>query len=70
MRIAVFGGTGRTGSRLVAMALERGDSVCALARDTSRLPVHPRLTPITGDARDARVAHVVSSPATLAAMGR
>lgn len=53
MRIAVFGGTGRTGSRLVAMALERGDSVCALARDTSRLPVHPRLTPITGDARDA-----------------
>ena len=51
MKIAVFGATGLTGARVVALALEEGHDVVALTRNTSRFPfVHERLTVVEGDA--------------------
>lgn len=45
MRIAVFGATGDTGSRVVDAALARGFEVTALVRDPARVAQqHPRLT--------------------------
>ncbi len=54
MKLAVFGGTGRTGLHFVRQALEAGHEVTALARSPSRMNVaHPRLTVIRGDVQDA-----------------
>lgn len=51
MKIAVFGATGLTGARVVALALEEGHHVVALTRTASRYPlVHERLTVVEGDA--------------------
>jgi putative NADH-flavin reductase len=53
-RVLIIGGTGGTGRRLVAQALERGLAVTALVRDPARLRVdHPRLIVVQGDVRDA-----------------
>jgi nucleoside-diphosphate-sugar epimerase len=55
MRLAVFGGTGRTGRLLVERALADGHEVRALARrppDLEELRTD-RLTVVAGDARDA-----------------
>ncbi|HSL10514.1 MAG TPA: NAD(P)H-binding protein [Actinomycetota bacterium] len=59
MRIAVFGGTGRTGRPLVQEALERGHEVVALVRRAEHdLPGEVEV--VRGDAREAGpVAHVV-----------
>ena len=51
MNIAVFGAGGRTGRRLVAQALARGDRVHALVRKAGTLPAHPALRETIGDAR-------------------
>jgi len=52
--ILVLGATGATGRRVVAELLERGHSVRAMVRSTSRLPAelraHPRLQVIEGSA--------------------
>lgn len=57
MRIAVLGGTGRTGVPLVEGALARGHDLRALVRDPAKaarlLPVHDRLELVTGDGTDA-----------------
>lgn len=53
MKIAVIGATGNIGSKIMAEALERGHDVTAIARDTSKLPGHPRLSPQKGDAADS-----------------
>jgi putative NADH-flavin reductase len=53
MSIAVFGAGGRTGRRLVAGALARGDGVHALVRRAGTLPPHVSLRESVGDARDA-----------------
>jgi putative NADH-flavin reductase len=50
--IALFGATGRTGSRVLQRLLARGDRVNALAREPSRLTRHPSLLTIAGDSRD------------------
>ncbi len=51
MKTAVFGATGLTGARAVALALDEGHDVVALTRDASRFPlVHERLTVVEGDA--------------------
>ena len=51
MKTAVFGATGLTGARVVALALDEGHDVVALTRDASRFPlVHERLTVVEGDA--------------------
>lgn len=60
MRIALFGATGRTGSRVLRRLLARGDTVRALARDPARLLAHAGLAAIAGHARDAAaVAHTM-----------
>lgn len=53
MRIAMFGATGRVGSRVLAEALSRGHQVIAVLRDPSKLPARPGLTTVRGDATDA-----------------
>ena len=53
MNAAVFGAGGRTGRRLVAQAIARGDRVHALVRKAGTLPAHAALRESVGDARDA-----------------
>lgn len=52
--IALFGGTGKTGSRVLTRLLHQGHEVHALVRDAAKVGLqHPSLTVITGDVRDA-----------------
>jgi putative NADH-flavin reductase len=53
VNVALFGATGRTGRRVLALALGRGDRVAALVGDASRLAPHAALRTIEGDSRDA-----------------
>ena len=54
MKISLFGATGRTGRRILAQALARGDSVTCLVRETKRnAAVGAGLTLIQGDVLDA-----------------
>jgi putative NADH-flavin reductase len=54
MEIVVFGSTGRTGSAVVAHALDRGHHVTAFARSPQKLGVeHANLRVAVGDAFDA-----------------
>ncbi|WP_062077063.1 NAD(P)-dependent oxidoreductase [Demequina globuliformis] len=58
--VALFGATGKTGSRVLTRLLDRGDTVRALARRASALPEHDRLVVIQGDVLDpAAVADTV-----------
>jgi putative NADH-flavin reductase len=53
MKLAVLGGSGRTGRHLIDHALAAGHAVRALVRDPARAPVtHERLEWVQGDARD------------------
>ncbi|WP_136032058.1 NAD(P)-dependent oxidoreductase [Microbacterium sp. PF5] len=53
MKVAVLGGTGRTGSLLVDDLLERGQQVVMLVRDAKKAAmVADRVTLIEGDVRD------------------
>lgn len=55
MKIALFGATGNTGSRVVDAALARGFEVVALVREPTRVKQrHGRLTLLRGDPRVAR----------------
>jgi hypothetical protein len=55
MRVAVLGATGTIGRRIVREALERGHSVTAIARDTSKLDAaHDRLELASCDATKAQ----------------
>ena len=71
MRIAVFGGTGRVGSRLIALARAAGYSVSALARDPARLPAGLVETVVAGDVTDpaAVLATLSGTDAVLSALG-
>ncbi len=73
MRLAVFGGTGTVGTPLVEQALRAGHEVRALARSPEKLrpAASPRLTVISGDARDhdAVTATLASSDGVLSALG-
>lgn len=54
-RIALFGGTGRTGRRVLRRALRMGHTVRALVRDPAKLELeleHERLTVVQGDVLD------------------
>lgn len=54
MRLAIFGGTGRTGRILVEKALSRGYEINLLARDPARITAEASsLRVIQGDAREA-----------------
>lgn len=50
MRIAIVGATGNVGIRVVDEALRRGHEVTGIARDPSKLPDRPGVTPVSGDA--------------------
>lgn len=60
--IALFGGTGKTGRRVLDRALDAGHAVRALVRDPAKLDrAHANLTVIRGDVLDpASVAETVS----------
>jgi len=62
MKIAIFGGTGRTGQHLVQEALSKGHQVVALARTPSKLSVkNPSLSVIQGDVTNAQaVEHTIT----------
>ena len=54
MKLAVFGATGGLGRQIVEQALAAGDTVAALARDKSKLPLqHAGLTVVEGNVLDA-----------------
>lgn len=53
MRIAVLGGTGRTGRLVIDALLARGHTVSALARDPGRADLPSLVTVVPGNARDA-----------------
>ncbi|MBZ0279489.1 MAG: SDR family oxidoreductase [Anaerolineae bacterium] len=54
MKVAIFGGTGKTGQHLIQQALDAGHQVTALARTPSKLTLqHERLTIMQGDVQDA-----------------
>ncbi len=54
MKLAIFGGTGKTGQQLVQQALEAGYEVSALVRNPAKLPrQHPNLKGVQGDILNA-----------------
>lgn len=70
--IAIFGGTGKTGRRVVDRALAQGWSVRALARNPERIATtNDRLTVIQGDVLDASAVEstVDGSDAVLSMIG-
>jgi len=55
MKIAIFGGTGRSGQHLVQQALEKGHQVVVLARNPAKLVLtNPKLSIIQGDVKDVK----------------
>jgi putative NADH-flavin reductase len=52
MDVAVFGATGRTGSRLVRQSVARGYGVVAIARDAARIESMPGVRAVSADAGD------------------
>jgi putative NADH-flavin reductase len=72
MRIAIFGITGKAGSRIAREALSRGHDVVGVARDFSKVPLeHARLQLVKGDVLDpASVASAVrGADAVISAVG-
>lgn len=55
LKILIYGGTGNIGQRIVAEALQRGDTVTVIARYPERAPLPPsdRLHVVPGDVLDA-----------------
>lgn len=71
--LAIFGTTGKTGSRALTRALEAGHTVRALVRDPAKLPIiHDGLTLIQGDVLDplAVAETVQGADAVLALFGQ
>lgn len=72
MNLTIFGGTGRTGDRLIRAALDAGHTVTAPARDPARLSIaHPALRAVRGDVLDppSLDATVDSADAVISAVG-
>jgi len=55
MKIALIGGTGQAGSRILIEALERGHQVTAIARTPAKLPKHPNLKGVMGDVQNEKL---------------
>jgi putative NADH-flavin reductase len=49
MHIALYGATGKSGSRILTELLTRGHQVTAIARDPAKLAAQPGLTVVQGD---------------------
>lgn len=72
MKIALYGATGKIGSRILREALGRGHEVTAIVRDSSRLTeTDPALHVVVGDALDPEsvASQVVGHDAILSAFG-
>lgn len=71
MKLAVFGGTGQTGSLIVEQAIAAGHQVSMLARDPSKIAARHRLRVVRGDAASAGAINdvVQGADAVLSAMG-
>lgn len=72
MKLAIFGGTGKTGKHLVRQALAAGHEVRALVRNPSKMDLtHERLTLIQGDIQDAAAVEkaVAGTDAVLSTLG-
>ena len=71
MKLALLGGTGRTGRLLIDMALVQGHSLKVLARDPQQLKRHASLEAVQGDARapDAYAELLAGTDAALCALG-
>ena len=52
MKSALIGATGHAGSRILCELADRGHHVTAIARDTTKVKAHPRVTPMAADASD------------------
>ncbi len=52
MKIALIGATGHVGSRILAELSRRGHAVTAIARNPSRVPALPGVSPLKADAGD------------------
>ena len=51
MKVTVFGASGRTGSHVISMALDRGHEVTAFARNPDKLTIeHKNLSICQGNA--------------------
>ena len=53
MHIALYGATGKSGSRILTELLSRGHQVTAVVRDPAKLAVRPGLTVVQGDVSSA-----------------
>src|SRR5918997_3699977 len=73
MKIAIFGAAGKVGRHLLDQALERGDEVSVLVRDTSKLTIqrHEGLKVVEGDVLDPGAVDqaVVGTDAVVSALG-
>ncbi len=72
MKLAIFGGTGKTGQQLVQQALDAGHEVGMLARTPSNVTLqHEKLTVVPGNILDAnQVAQVIQgADAVLSVLG-
>jgi putative NADH-flavin reductase len=52
MKVALCGGTGHAGSRILKELLDRGHTVTAIVRDPAKLTAQQRLTVVKGDVSD------------------
>src|SRR5664280_228512 len=52
MKVALCGGTGQAGSRILKELLDRGHTVTALVRDPAKVTTQQRLTVVKGDVTD------------------
>lgn len=53
MHIALYGATGKSGSRILTELLSRGHQVTAIVRDPAKLAAQPGLTVVQGDVSSA-----------------
>jgi putative NADH-flavin reductase len=73
MKLAVFGGTGRTGRPVIEQALAAGHEVTALVRDPAKLSItHERLKVFKGDVMNAQDVEqaVAGQDAVITVIGR
>ena len=71
MKVALCGGTGQSGSRILKELLDRGHSVISVVRDPTKAAVQERLTTVQGNVNDEAsiVAASVGADALVSAYG-
>ena len=69
MHIALYGATGKSGSRILTELLSRGHQVTAIVRDPAKLASQPGLTVVEGDvaSREAIAGNIAGADAVVSA---